>query len=252
MHAASALSSEREVAEWRNAANAVADAITDVRESRALDVGTLIPLRPASDAALPRDALEDVIVRRGSTREFQRGASWSFEQLSAALLYAMRAIPADFLGTGTPGAARATEPLLNDLYLIVHAVDDLVPGVYVLDRERWALQLCKEGNFRAEAGFLGLEQDLPANASVVGFFLTDLRSVLDRLGNRGYRAAQLEAGILGGRLYLAAYAQRLGASGLTFYDDDVVSFLSPHAAGKSTVFCMVLGKSVKARPARMR
>jgi hypothetical protein len=47
---------------------------------------------------------------------------------------------------------------------------------------------------------------------------------------------------------LAAYAQRLGASGLTFFDDDVVEFFSPHAAGKSVMFLIALGKSVKTKP----
>ena len=55
----------------------------------------------------------------------------------------------------------------------------------------------------------------------------------------------VEGAILGGRLYLAAYAQRLGASGLTFFDDDVTEFFSPHAAGKSVMFLIALGKSVK-------
>ena len=77
------------------------------------------------------------------------------------------------------------------------------------------------------------------------FFLTDLNKILARFGNRGYRAAQLEASIVGGKLYLAAYAQRLGASGLTFFDDDVTEFFSPHAAGKSVMFLLALGKSVK-------
>ena len=36
--------------------------------------------------------------------------------------------------------------------------------------------------------------------------LWDLSALLERFGNRGYRAAQLEAGILGGRMCLAAYA----------------------------------------------
>jgi len=36
-----------------------------------------------------------------------------------------------------------------------------------------------------------------------------------------YRAAQFEAGIIGGRLYLAAYAQRLGATGLTWYRESL-------------------------------
>jgi len=57
--------------------------------------------------------------------------------------------------------------------------------------------------------------------------------------------ANLEAGLIGGRLYLAAYAQRFGATGLTFYDRDVVSFFSPHAAGKDALFVTALGRSVK-------
>ena len=70
---------------------------------------------------------------------------------------------------------------------------------------------------------------------------------MERFGNRGYRAVQLEAGILGGKAYLAAYAQGLGATGLTFYDDDVTRFFSPHAAGMSAIFLMAVGKSAKRR-----
>src|SRR5262249_1895679 len=77
------------------------------------------------------------------------------------------------------------------------------------------------------------------------FFLADLRAVLDAFGNRGYRAANLEAGLIGGRLYLAAYAQRFGATGLTFYDRDVVAFFSPHAEGKDALFVTAIGPSVK-------
>jgi hypothetical protein len=56
---------------------------------------------------------------------------------------------------------------------------------------------------------------------------------------------QLEASIMGGKLYLAAYAQRLGASGLTFFDDDATEVFSPHATGKTVMFLIALGKSVK-------
>ena len=75
--------------------------------------------------------------------------------------------------------------------------------------------------------------------------MADLRTILQSLGNRGYRAVHLEAGILGGKMYLAAYAQRLGATGLTFYDDEVTRFFSPHADGKSTIFLVAVGKSAK-------
>jgi hypothetical protein len=103
----------------------------------------------------------------------------------------------------------------------------------------------KEGNFRDRAGYLGLEQELPADASVDFFFLTDLTKILSAFGNRGYRAAQVEAGIVGGKLYLAAYAQKFGATGLTFYDDDVVNFFAPHAKGKSAIFLVACGRSDK-------
>ena len=77
------------------------------------------------------------------------------------------------------------------------------------------------------------------------FFLSVVGHPRYGLPYGGYRAVQLEAGILGGKLYLGAYAQRLGATGLTFYDDEVIEFFSPHAAGKSAIFLMALGKSVK-------
>src|SRR5262249_48680746 len=98
-----------------------------------------------------------------------------------------------------------------------------------------------------EARHLGLQQDLPGDASVDVFFLANLDPILERFGNRGYRAVQLEAGILGGKMYLAAYAQRLGATGLTFFDDDVTTFFSPHATGKSAIFLVALGKGRKVR-----
>jgi hypothetical protein len=91
----------------------------------------------------------------------------------------------------------------------------------------------KKGDFRAEAGYLGLEQKLAADAAVDLSFLAGLRPILQRLDNRGYRVFQLEAGIVGGKLYLGAYAQRLGATGLTFYEEaatQIPVLTSPDAA----------------------
>jgi SagB-type dehydrogenase family enzyme len=179
-------------------------------------------------------------IRRGSSRTFDKTASITLAQLSTIFDCATRGLPADFLEP--PGAQ------LNDLYLIVHAVQGLKPGAYFFRRERNTLELLKEGQFRAEAYHLGLEQELPADACVDIFFLADLKSTLERYGNRGYRAVQLEAGAIGGRMYLAAYAQRLGATGLTFFDDDVINFFSPHAKGKSAVFLLAIGKPLKRKP----
>ncbi|MGH9790238.1 MAG: nitroreductase family protein, partial [Candidatus Acidiferrales bacterium] len=112
---------------------------------------------------------------------------------------------------------------------------------YYFHRASSTLECVKQGNFRERASYLGLDQELPGDAAACIFFLADLRAILERFGNRGYRAVQLEAGILGGKLYLAAYAQNLGATGLTFYDDDVAEFFSPHAQRKSAIFLVALG-----------
>jgi SagB-type dehydrogenase family enzyme len=131
------------------------------------------------------------------------------------------------------------------MYLIVNAVNGLASGSYVYHPENDSLELLNAGDFRARGRYLGLGQDLSKDAAVDVFFLADLNAILTRWGNRGYRAVQLEAGILGGKIYLAAYAQHLGATGLTFFDDDVTAFFSPHANAKSAIFLMAIGKGTR-------
>jgi SagB-type dehydrogenase family enzyme len=231
MHEASSLKSKEEVAQWRDRHQALGS-FAPTHQS--------VPLRPLPIEEQPNDTIEQVILRRGSTRTFDRTASITLEQLSTILDSATRGLPADFLGS--PGEQ------LNDLYLVVDSVQGLKPGAYFFHRQQNTLELLKEGQFRAEAYRLGLEQELPADACVDIFFLANLESLLERYGNRGYRAVQLEAGITGGRMYLAAYAQCLGATGLTFFDDDVVNFFSPHAKHKNAIFLLAIGRPLIRKP----
>jgi len=227
MHDASSLASEEEAAQWREKRPVVPPPAS---------AGEAVCLQPLSKEEQPADTIEEVILRRGSTRTFDPAASITLAQLSTILDRATRGLPADFLA---PGAQ------LNDIYLIAHSVHGLAPGAYYFQRERKTLELLKHGKFRAKAGRLGLEQQLPADACADVFFLADLKRILGEYGNRGYRAVQLEAGAIGGRMYLAAYAQHLGASGLTFFDDEVIEFFSPHADGKSAIFLLAIGKALK-------
>ena len=228
MHDASSLASVQEVAQWRGKQPVVPPCSP---------AGGGVRLHPPPEEEQPKDTIEQVILRRGSTRAFEKTASITLAQLSTILDSATRGLQADFLES--PGEQ------LNDFYLIVHSVQGLKPGAYSFRRDQNILELLREGEFRAEAHHLGLEQELPADACADVFFLADLKPILERYGNRGYRAVQLEAGAIGGRIYLAAYAQHLGATGLTFFDDDVVSFFSPHAKDKSAIFLLAIGKPRK-------
>jgi SagB-type dehydrogenase family enzyme len=215
----SSLDGESEVQAWREAS----------WQRRPL-AGALVALptpRPSAGRALA-----ETIMARGSTRQFSGEAIGSGE-LSTALWHATRGWPAD-----TPSG-------LVDLYLTVHAVDGLEPGAYAYRPESHALEQIKRGDFRVRSAFLCLDQSLGGMSSATVFFLAGLDALLEAYGNRGYRLANLESGVVGGRLYLAAYAQRFGATGLTFYDRDVVDFFSPHARGKDAIFVTALGRSVK-------
>ena len=231
MHDASSLESEEEAAQWSGKQQVFVSSGP---------AGEGVQLELPRDEEQPKDPIEQVILRRGSTRMFDETASITLAQLSMILDHATRGLPADFLKP--PGAQ------FNDLYLIVHSVQGLRPGAYFFRREQNTLELLKAGEFRAEAHHLGLEQELPANACVDIFFLVDLKRILEQYGNRGYRAVQLEAGAIGGKMYLAAYAQHLGATGLTFFDDDVITYFSPHARNKSAIFLLAIGKPLKRKP----
>ena len=155
------------------------------------------------------------------------------------LAAAMRPVPGDWPSlNGVP---------VNDLYLIVNAVDGLAPGGYVYHAEGGELEMLHSGDHRFMAGHLGLNQALAHDAAVNCYFLTDLDAVTAAMGARGYRAAQLDASIRAGRLYLSAYSMGLGATGLTFFDDEVTQFFSPHAAGKSVMFLTLVGVPQKRR-----
>src|SRR6202165_665169 len=75
MHAASSLHSPEEVQAWRGQSP-----VTDFPPP----TGPIIQLQPLSDAEMPRDPIEQVIQRRGSTRKFVR-SSITLPQLSTML-----------------------------------------------------------------------------------------------------------------------------------------------------------------------
>jgi hypothetical protein len=75
----------------------------------------------------------------------------------------------------------------------------------------------------------------------VFFLLARMDTILKYFGNRGYRAVQLEGGICAGKIYLASYSHGLGASGSTFYDEEVTVTFLPHSNQKNTIIAIGIG-----------
>src|SRR5262249_9301769 len=102
MHAASSLFDEEEVRQWRGA-------LPERKNSESQ--GGLIPLEPFGEDEMSREGIGTVILKRGSTRRFDRRSSLSFKQFSTLLYRSTRKISADFLGADTSGAPVATAPV---------------------------------------------------------------------------------------------------------------------------------------------
>ncbi len=180
---------------------------------------------------MPTDSLEQVIRRRGSSRAFAP-LPVSSGQLAALLNCSVRSIPVDY--------ERPIE--LVRPYLIANAVDGLDPGLYqVLGGDPVRLRQVRSGEFRTLAAQLALGQALGGDAAANLYFMSPLEQVLDLYGERGYRLAQMEAAVMAGRGYLAAYALGFGATGLTFYDEMVEQFFGVSAAGLKVMFLLAVG-----------
>src|SRR4029079_15429720 len=92
-------------------------------------------------------------------------------------------------------------------------VEGVAPGFYRwpdLTRPRHA------GDLREELYRVSLDQGLSRDAAFVVITAADVAA----LDDRGYREAQLAAGIVEGRLHLLAYALGASASGMTFLDSE--------------------------------
>ncbi len=220
-----------------------ASRLTDVAAVRALRAARFEarrpvpagPLQPMPASTGADAALDTVVRRRSSTRRFALRPVKA-EELGAVLRVPTSDVPSDFL---------SAQPSLVETYVIVNAVDGIPPGSYYLRPRDQRLERLAAGDFRSGAGFLCLDQRLARDASAVVFYLADLNRIGSAFGERGYRLAEVEAGVRAGRAYLAAYAVGRGASGLTFLDDEVTRFFSPHAAGLEPLLVVALGVSAK-------
>jgi Nitroreductase family len=141
------------------------------------------------------DPVETVVLSRSSQRRLDPTLSLSEAVTRSALDVALR-------GVELPH------------FVVMHTVDGLEPGIY-----RWPdlEEPVRAGDLRRELYRVCLDQGLPRDAAFVVIGTADV-SALD---DREYREAQLAAGLVEGRLHLAAYALGAGASGMTFLDSEI-------------------------------
>jgi SagB-type dehydrogenase family enzyme len=167
-------------------------------------------------AKAPAPLFGEIARRRRSALDFRGGAeSISRHQLLTLLDLATRPLEADF----------AQESYIQ-LYLYVHRVRDVTPGVYKYWPDEARLERVKSGDQRVMAAALSLGQDLAGNSCVTFSMIGDLERAAELHGDRGYCYVHFQAGAIGQRLYLAAELLGFQSTGIgAFFDDSVNEYL---------------------------
>jgi hypothetical protein len=154
---------------------------------------------PIAVALQRTDPVEAVVLARSSQRRMDIDRGLPEEMLRTSMSVAMRGIQVPH-------------------HIVVHHVDGLEPGVY-----RWPdlSAPTRGGALRDELYRVCLEQGLASEAAFVVIGAADVRT----LDDRGYRDAQLAAGLVEGRLHLLAYGLGASATGMTFLDSEIPELL---------------------------
>jgi SagB-type dehydrogenase family enzyme len=229
-------------------------------QGRSIPVATARPARPAYPARPAHPAYPaHLILQRRSALAFDGVSSIGGDQFLTMLERVM------------PGAAAPWNALWWDarihLALLVHRVDGIEPGLYLLARDPSAvprlrgacgraflwepvagalpLFLLARGDCRALARRLSCDQDIAAD----GFFslgmIAELDASLDAFGPSFYRHLFWESGVVGQVLYLEAEAAGARATGIgCFYDDPVHDVLGLTGHAFQSLYHFTVGKPV--------
>ncbi len=127
-------------------------------------------------------------------------------------------------------------------WVVVHSVDGVEPGVY-----RWPdlSAPLRTGPTCATSWSGSAWASRSAPRRRTSSSPPPTRPTLD---DRTYRDAQLAAGLVEGRLHLAAYARGISASGMTFLDSEVPALLGEAADLVTLLFTCVGVPEYRSRP----
>jgi SagB-type dehydrogenase family enzyme len=185
-----------------------------------------IPL-PAG-AAGPALKLEDAIRIRRSTARFETGTL-----ALADLAYVLE------MAHGHAALARSGNV---ELYLVVHRVERLDPGLYRYDRDPQRLIAQRIGSLVGDFTRVCLGQQKAGSAAVGALMVARLGEGRVLASTRHYRDMLIESGAIGQRIYLAAESAGLSARNLAaFLDDDLNGLLGLDGQREAAIHLTMLG-----------
>lgn len=207
-------------------------------EPQPLFDGPPIPLPERTEEVADRWSL---VRQRRSAVDFDGSTGITAEQFGAILFRATQSHQGDVAGFrhGDGGG------FLIHLFLYVHRVQGVDTGIYYYNRAAHALIPHQEGDVRALAARLSLGQDIAADSAFAVSMIADFPRAMALFGERGYRAAHIEAGTIGQGLYLGAEAVGVQGTGIGAFFDDDVNFFLRLPAGFEVIYHFTVGGAVE-------
>jgi SagB-type dehydrogenase family enzyme len=216
-----------------------ADALSDTPRGDAPSDTPREPL-PLPDPGPAREAFARAARRRRSAIDFEPSARIALADFAGLLREACVLPRTDALGSLFGDAPRR----LVEVYVYAHRVEGLPPGCFRYLPESHALLPVRAGDVQAVAAGLSLGQELAGHALAAFSLVADLARGGAAFGNRAYRHAHVEAGMLGQGLYLAATARGWDATGIgAFFDDDVHRWLGLRGHARQVVYHHAIGRA---------
>jgi SagB-type dehydrogenase family enzyme len=211
--------------------------------SRGASTGSTLGL-PADQNDAPYNA-QSALLNRRSARRFN-GGSLSLRDLEETLRFAFRpeTDPQRAQAASVAKESWAAPLLSRDVlgfHIVVFAVEGLLSGIYRLDPVTLERTLCREGDFRVDLQAVGLGQNLAFDCAFALLYTADMEALVSAYGDRGYRYACLDCGVIGERIQLWAVHRELGSSGIGGYYDDLANELLELPLSHGVLYLTVMG-----------
>jgi SagB-type dehydrogenase family enzyme len=188
---------------------------------------------------LPLAGLESTILKRRSTRAYT-GEELTLTELKAILDFTYH--PEHYGDQLLDPNPDYFDLSLIETFVAVSGVQGLEEGCYYYAPRAGELRQIRFKNFRQELHYLCLGQELGRDAGAVIFHTADLKTAVQKYGDRVYRYLHLDAGHLGQRLNLAAIRLDLGVSGIAGFFDDRVNDVLGIPEDEAVIYITTLGR----------
>jgi nitroreductase len=198
----------------------------------------------------------------------QRRSAVAFDGASALAASAFRSMLSSVMPKAAPPWDATWWDARIHLAIFVHRVDGVEPGLYMLARDRSAVDRLRaacgreflwepadaalplfrlaRGDSRTLARRLSCDQDIAADGFFSLAMIAEFDASLQAFGPSFYRQLFWESGIVGQVLYLEAEAAGARATGIgCFYDDPVHEALGISGHGFQSLYHFTVGRPVE-------